>query len=86
MARILGWDSDVIYKEPQLKGHQISSNFYMFILTTIDPGSCKVTGGSLDKIINSGPENCKEAIQKFNKYLLKVMKISNTSTNETHFW
>lgn len=32
----------------------------MFILTTIDPGSCKVTGGSVDKIINSGPENCKE--------------------------
>lgn len=85
MASVLGWDSDATYKEPQLKGHQLSSKFLMFLLTTIDPGSCKVTGGSLDKITNSGPENCKDAIQKFNKCLLNVMKIPNTSTNETHF-
>ena len=81
MARIIVWDSDATYKEPQIKLHQISSKFLKFILTTIDPGSCKVTGGSLDKIINSGPENCKEAIQIFNKYLLNVMKIPNTTTN-----
>lgn len=62
MARMLGWDSDATYREPQLKGHEISSIFLTFTLTTIDPGSCKVTGGSLDKMINSGPENCKEAI------------------------
>lgn len=85
MTRILGWDSDAIYKEPQLIGNLISYKFLMFILTTIDPGSCKVTGGSLDKIINSGPENCKDAIQKFKKCLLHVTKIPNTSTNETDF-
>lgn len=61
--------------ETQLKYHQIGSKFLMFIFTTIDPGRCKVTGGSLERMINSGPENFKKENQIINKLFMLMFII-----------